>query len=182
MFICLLRSYPFEKATLDDEMYKLLVNNDPKFWQLKANGTQISSKFKDLVSNMLQFRPSARLTIAEVVCHDWFSGQKISDEVFQERLREIMQQRAQEMKSRPSIVVSSSDESTQTGTGSASRTGSGDQLLDDEFDMIGCEQNVEGDNTIRFKHIERGGFDSVMVYNAIFENWDTFKSMIDKVP
>ena len=56
-------------------------------------------------------------------------------------------------------------------------------MLDDEFDMMGCEQNVEGEDTIRFKHIERGGFDSVAVYNAIFENWDTFKSMIDnKVP
>ena len=86
LFICHLRSYPFERATLDDKFYKLLVKNDPKFWQLKSNGMQISSKFKDLVSNMLQFRPAARLNIAEIICHDWFNRETVTDEEYKQKV------------------------------------------------------------------------------------------------
>ena len=55
-------------------------------------------------------------------------------------------------------------------------------LLDEEINFVGSEMNMEGEGTIRFKPIERGEFDSVMVYTAIFENWNSFKSMIAKIP
>lgn len=50
------------------------------------------------------------------------------------------------------------------------------------MNFVGNDVNMEGSGTIRFNPIERGGFDSVMVYTAIFENWDSFKTMIANIP
>ena len=57
-----------------------------------------------------------------------------------------------------------------------------EDMLDDDINLVGAESNMEIDGTIRFKSIERGGFDSFKVYEAIFKNWIEFKAMIEKIP
>jgi serine/threonine protein kinase len=80
LFIMFTQHPPFTKAEPNDPFYRLLcANRADLFWKAhsknKPNGADFFSEdFKNLITSMLQFDPSHRLTMAEVKAHPWFNG------------------------------------------------------------------------------------------------------------
>jgi len=70
--------FPFKEATQKDAYYKYICRREfTKFWSLHEKnlpaGT-FSLEFKDLITNMLAFQPFQRLTLADIVFHEWFTN------------------------------------------------------------------------------------------------------------
>lgn len=80
LFIMFTQHPPFTKAEPNDPFYRLLcANRADLFWKAhsknKPNGADFfSEEFKHLITTMLQFDPSHRLSMAEVKAHAWFNG------------------------------------------------------------------------------------------------------------
>jgi len=80
LFIMFTQHPPFTKADPSDPFYRLLCANRPDlFWKAhsknKPNGADFFPEdFKNLITAMLQFDPSQRLTMAEVKAHPWYNG------------------------------------------------------------------------------------------------------------
>lgn len=82
---------PFASSKADDPVYsQMCVNRLDKFW--KENSKQHSEKmgffkpeFMSLISTMMQFDPSARLTLSEIKAHPWYNGEMpTSKDIFEE--------------------------------------------------------------------------------------------------
>lgn len=94
---------PFEKASDDDTYYKLIATNrSDLFWRghssRKASGFY-SEEFKDLITNMLQLHPHQRLSIADIIGHQWMKGEISSQQEIQDEFtkrHEVNKQKAQE--------------------------------------------------------------------------------------
>lgn len=91
LFIMFTQHPPFTKAEPNDPFYRLLcANRADLFWKAhsknKPNGSEFfSEEFKNLITSMLQFDPSHRLSMAEVKAHPWFNGPVASlDDIQQE--------------------------------------------------------------------------------------------------
>jgi serine/threonine protein kinase len=91
LFIMVAGHQPFLFPLPDDEHYKTIHSNRPDFfWKLhsktKAEGESFfSPAFKDLVTHLLQYNPKHRLSIAEIMTHEWYLGSKPSqEEIFEE--------------------------------------------------------------------------------------------------
>jgi len=71
---------PFCKAEPSDPFYRYLcANRDDMFWKTHAKNKPegmafFSEEFKSLVTAMLQYDPTHRLTLAEVKTHPWVTG------------------------------------------------------------------------------------------------------------
>ena len=74
-----MRAYnpPFIKATLTDPYYRLLMNDEARFWSVcmrnKPAG-HFSNDFKDLIRLMLSFNPDQRPSIADIRQAAWMAG------------------------------------------------------------------------------------------------------------
>jgi len=69
---------PFNSANPQDPHYRLVAEGKADiFWQQhqkhKKNGFY-TDEFKDLITNMLQFNPNSRLSLADIVGHAWMQG------------------------------------------------------------------------------------------------------------
>jgi len=75
IFFIMLAGYPpFERAHSTDKWYKPLVSGDTEgFWKRHKN-CKIPKNVRDLVTGMLCFRPSRRVTIDEIKDHPWWTG------------------------------------------------------------------------------------------------------------
>ena len=80
LFIMLTQHPPFTKAEPSDPFYRLLcANRADLFWKAhsknKPGGDSFfSDEFKHLITAMLQFDPTHRLSLAEVMAHPWYNG------------------------------------------------------------------------------------------------------------
>ena len=80
LFIIFTEHPPFSKAEPNDPFYRLICGNRADlFWKAhsrnKPNGADFFSEdFKSLITAMLQFEPTHRLSMAEVKAHPWFNG------------------------------------------------------------------------------------------------------------
>lgn len=74
---------PFHQATASDNFYSLIMRGEyAQFWRLhmmRRSSTKakavISSDFKDLVTKMLVADPKERLTVEDVLSHEWLRGE-----------------------------------------------------------------------------------------------------------
>jgi len=80
LFITFTQHPPFTKAVPEDPFYKLIcANRADLFWKAhsrnKPNGAEFfSEEFKNLITAMLQFDPTQRISLAEVKAHPWYNG------------------------------------------------------------------------------------------------------------
>lgn len=64
LFIMATFQYPFDEATLSDERYKHIANNDSiAFWNSFEQIHPLSNELKDLLFGMLTADPSTRYTL-----------------------------------------------------------------------------------------------------------------------
>lgn len=79
LFIMFTQHPPFHKALPEDPFYKLIcINRLDVFWKAharnKPNGEAFfSDNFKDLISRMVSYDPSKRMSIEEVRLHPWLN-------------------------------------------------------------------------------------------------------------
>ena len=69
---------PFDFARLKDKHYKLIADkNYNDFWKSKETQFPVifPEKFKGLFQRMVAINPKERLTIEEILAHEWFEGQ-----------------------------------------------------------------------------------------------------------
>ena len=78
LFIMYTQHPPFTKAEPNDPFYRLLcANRADLFWKAHSKNKPegfFSDEFKNLITSMLQFDPTHRLSMAEVNAHPWFNG------------------------------------------------------------------------------------------------------------
>jgi len=80
LFIMITQHPPFSRGEPSDPFYRFIcANRADLFWKAhsknKPGGTEFfSEEFKHLITAMLQFDPSHRLSIAEIKSHDWYNG------------------------------------------------------------------------------------------------------------
>lgn len=78
LFITFTQHPPFSRAEPQDPFYKLLcANRADLFWKAHSRNKPegfFSEQFKDLITSMLSFDPTHRLTLAEVKSHPWYNG------------------------------------------------------------------------------------------------------------
>ena len=91
LFIMVAGHQPFLCPLPDDEHYKTIHSNRPDFfWRMHSKTKPekegfFSPAFKDLVTSLLQYDPLHRLSIAEIMEHEWYHGNKPSqDEIWDE--------------------------------------------------------------------------------------------------
>ena len=86
LFIMYTQHPPFSKGEPSDPFYRFIAGNRADlFWKAhsrnKLNGEAFfSDNFKNLITAMLQFDPSHRLSMAEVKAHPWYLGEVASIE------------------------------------------------------------------------------------------------------
>ncbi|CAG9320131.1 unnamed protein product [Blepharisma stoltei] len=90
LFIMLSQNPPFNKATLTEPYYRLLSNKEERFWQLHSRNkpqNYYSAEFKSLITDMLAFNHSQRLTIEQIKAHPWYQGPVASTQEVGQELR-----------------------------------------------------------------------------------------------
>lgn len=96
LFIMVSGHPPFVKADPRDNLYKMIcTNKHESFWKFheKNRKTFLPQPLKNLINSMLAFDPTQRLSISEVIAHEWMKGplkteQEIINE-FNERRKRI---------------------------------------------------------------------------------------------
>jgi serine/threonine protein kinase len=76
LFIMVVGTPPFTRADSKDPYYNLIIHGKmDRFWQqhlkFKADKKFFTPTFKDLLANMLQYDPSKRLSLEQVLSHPW---------------------------------------------------------------------------------------------------------------
>lgn len=87
LFVLVMKSMPFESSEKSDERYKLIsTHRYEDFWKdHTSNGNDCSADVKELIIWMLQEDPKVRLSISEIRCHPWCTGELPShSEIIQE--------------------------------------------------------------------------------------------------
>ena len=86
LFIAMFKKFPFQKASLEDPKYVALIGRgDPDYWPNVATN-RCTAAFVNLIMNMLQFEPSARLSITDLIGHPWLRQQAMTDEEFTQQV------------------------------------------------------------------------------------------------
>ena len=75
----IMRSYnpPFIKAALTDPYYRLLINDEPRFWSISLRNKSpdhFSANFKKLIKDLLSINPEDRPTIQSIRSSPWYQG------------------------------------------------------------------------------------------------------------
>jgi len=97
LFIMFTQHPPFTRAEPSDPFYRLLcANRADLFWKAHSKNKPadfFSDDFKTLITSMLQFDPSHRLSMEDVKAHPWMQGDAATLEEIQgefaERKRKI---------------------------------------------------------------------------------------------
>ena len=84
LFLMVTQCQPFEKAVGEDKYYRLIAKNKSNiYWKIFDKVAHLSDELKDLLTGMLQYEPSKRLTMEQVLAHPWIhAGTPSEDEVF----------------------------------------------------------------------------------------------------
>lgn len=88
LFVMAVGHMPFSRATLKDQVYSLLVGGDPEnFWQfhekisaMHKKKFAISKEAKMLIASMLEYRPSRRATINDILNSTWMQSKPSEDQ------------------------------------------------------------------------------------------------------
>lgn len=84
MFILHTGHPPFNKANISDTHYKPFKNNSTdSFWKLHSRyqkGGCFSKQFIDLMNQMMEYEPTQRLDIADLLGHEWLNGEMATEE------------------------------------------------------------------------------------------------------
>jgi len=118
LFIMYSHNPPFGRADTRDPYYRLLVNNEARFWDMHSRNKPqnfYSEGFKDLIRRMLALEPENRPSISEIRQHPWFNGpaasaEEVASELTNRRQRILeaaeraRQQRQRMSGNRPGIV------------------------------------------------------------------------------
>lgn len=87
LFILYAGHPPFNQSHPNDIHYKLLVTNRADlFWKYHSKNKVegfFSDNFKDLITNMLQFNPSQRLNLVDIIGHPWMQDTAASQQEIQ---------------------------------------------------------------------------------------------------
>jgi hypothetical protein len=81
LFIMVTQHPPFTRALPDDPFYRLIcANRADLFWKAHSKNKPgnlefFSTDFRNLITAMLQFDPTHRLSMADVIAHPWFNGE-----------------------------------------------------------------------------------------------------------
>lgn len=84
LFVMFTQHPPFVRAEPTDPFYRLICANKAElFWKAhsknKPNGPEFfSEEFKSLVTSMLSFDPSQRLSMEEVKAHPWYTDPNVA--------------------------------------------------------------------------------------------------------
>ena len=75
----IMRAYnpPFIKATLSDSYYRLLMNDESRFWTVclrNKSADHFSGEFRELIRLMLSYNPDQRPSIEEIRQSAWMAG------------------------------------------------------------------------------------------------------------
>jgi len=87
LFTMLTATRPFGQATPQDECYKTIANTRASlFWKihdcsLQQKGVYLSESVKDLIIGLLQFQPSRRYSLSEVMAHNWFNDESAAEQI-----------------------------------------------------------------------------------------------------
>jgi serine/threonine protein kinase len=79
LFIMVAGHPPFSRADPNSDKFyhKIFVNRPEIFWDLNCSGKKrglayFSQEFKNLITNMLQYDPTHRLSLEEIKSHPWY--------------------------------------------------------------------------------------------------------------
>lgn len=83
LFTIVTQRPPFTRATLDDELYRLIAGGRPElFWKCHAQGNGCkdiySPEFKDLFESIVQLNPKRRPKIADLQKHPWMTNPNLT--------------------------------------------------------------------------------------------------------
>ena len=74
-FNCYTGFPPFSEATPTKVPFKYLAQGRAdKFWEHQSKYHGFSESFKDLITNMLQYVPHLRISMADLIGHPWMNG------------------------------------------------------------------------------------------------------------
>ena len=74
LFIMVFSSYPFNEATSKDNRYYSIIHEDyGRYWE-KNPHVKISDEMKDLFERAFASNPAARLSIPDILAHEWMQG------------------------------------------------------------------------------------------------------------
>lgn len=74
LFILMTGKAPFNNANPNTGLYQFIALNYPdKFWKMHDKKQKYSLEFKNLITSMLAFDPTHRLSIAEIFSHPWMT-------------------------------------------------------------------------------------------------------------
>jgi len=101
LFIMLAGFPPFQFATKQDWWFnKLSTNKHALFWKAHERSAAFSDAAEDLMNRILCEDPSKRIKISEIMEHDWYNGQVLSNEDLytdlSERKRKVDEERKRE--------------------------------------------------------------------------------------
>jgi len=80
LFIMFTQHPPFSRGEPGDPFYRFLcANRADLFWKAHSKNKPgamdfFSEEFRNLITAMLQFDPSHRLSLAEIKAHPWYNG------------------------------------------------------------------------------------------------------------
>jgi serine/threonine protein kinase len=81
LFIMFAGFPPFQAPKVSDWWFHKLKNNrHDLFWRAHCRTVYFSEGFKDLVNKILCPDPSLRISIADILKHDWYNGDMIGDQ------------------------------------------------------------------------------------------------------
>lgn len=86
LFILLAGYPPFEAAHKTDKWYRTMASGDlKKFWHVHR-GANIDSSAQELLNKMLCYRPKDRITLSNILEHEWFSGDVVKKKDLKKRI------------------------------------------------------------------------------------------------
>jgi serine/threonine protein kinase len=72
LFIIVVGGFPFQNASIDDDLYSKLCNpgTSKEYWQ-KITKKKVSKNFKSLISQLLHSDPKQRIKLGSIKDHPW---------------------------------------------------------------------------------------------------------------
>lgn len=90
LFVMCTQNFPFYSVNSCDSLYSKFRNNKEEFWKLqgrKAGKQGIPEDLKDLLGKMLEMDPEVRISLDEVVRHEWCQGVTVNLEELVEEIQ-----------------------------------------------------------------------------------------------
>lgn len=79
LFVMVIGRLPFQEAKAGDSMYQKIIDNQwDTFWNIHLYDGKVecSLAFKDLIEQMLSYRPNERLTLEQIIDHPFLNGKE----------------------------------------------------------------------------------------------------------